>query len=423
MRKLRLIGPIRPIRLIGLISLIGPIGLIGLMSILASCSKDHVEEPEQEFAISFNAGLQESTEVTRTEIALEDLNITAFKVWAFKNKGEENGSYTNPECVFPCYTVSWTASSAHTTTTNSDGWEYVDGEEQTIKYWDLAAKAYKFFGYAPASTHVKTEFNRQESWDEYEPLDPSWTFGTQYSKCRLSVPVDANDEEHAHYISRMWFATGNELQTKFSQPVKLEFFKPLAKVRFMFTFSDMSIIGENKEYSTLFEALQYTVEDPVFRPTTPNAGIAMSGEIYFEYPLSGTSTSPSWEINPSKPISYMTGSDGLNAYFTEYWYELTAAEKTAAEAAGNTKLIANQEKWYTVLPNKNQGNYTLTALINGVDESVEVPSIYMDWNPGYSYTYIFKIMPGGDLKFDDVQVAIKNWIVMTPGDPHKVYNW
>ena len=85
MRKLRLIGPIRPMRLIGLISLIGPIGIIGLMSILASCSKDHVEEPEQEIAISFNAGLQESTEVTRTEIALEDLNITAFKVWAFKN--------------------------------------------------------------------------------------------------------------------------------------------------------------------------------------------------------------------------------------------------------------------------------------------------------------------------------------------------
>lgn len=407
---------------------------MGLMSLLAACSKEEVSEQVGE-AITFSGSMEESGEVTRAETALETLTHS-FKVWAFKNKGVNEANYTNPQCVFPGYNVKWAANSAHTSTTNSDGWEYVGvggTEDQTIKYWDLAAKAYKFFGYAPASTHATMEFYRPatatatESWDVYEPLDPSWTFGSYYTKCRLSVPVDASNEEDANiendapYISRMWFSS--DLTTKFSQPVKLEFFKPLAKVRIMFTFSDMSIIGAGQTYETLTKALQETVEDPEFRPTSPYAGIAMSGEIYFEYPLTGTSTSQSWDINPSKPMGYMTGSDDNNSYFTEYYYKLTDTELTAAQTAGNTELIANQEKWYTVLPSKTQGAYTLTALINGVDQRVEVPSIYMIWNPGYSYTYVFKIMPGGDLKFDEVQVAIKSWDIWPSGDPHKVYNW
>ena len=46
----------------------------------------------------------------------------------------------------------------------------------------------------------------------------------------------------------------------------------------------------------------------------------------------------------------------------------------------------------------------------------------MQWNPGYSYTYIFKVMKGGGIKFDVVQVAIKYWESMQSSE-YKVYNW
>ncbi|MBO4564659.1 MAG: four helix bundle suffix domain-containing protein [Bacteroidaceae bacterium] len=392
--------------LIGLIRLIGPISLIGLMSFigLISCSKEQIEEPEPlvQEVISFSGGLQEENDVvagTRTETSLAGKGITSFQVWAFKNKGIEednNGdpveptNYITPQCVIPGYTVTWANNSAYTTTTNSSGWEYVNGEEQTIKYWDYDAKAYKFFGFAPATANVTTEFYHVgEGYETYEEYGYHGADGSNYSKCRMSLQVNGNYEDDNDplttnpYVSRLWFSDGSEVPSQFGKPVKLEFTKPLAKVRFMFTFADGVNLTRAK------------IEDPVFRPTDPHAGIPLGGTIDYEFPITGTATTASWN---STVKDYSE-----NVYFTEDWY-------------------TDHEKWYTVLPVKSQGNYTLTANINGADQTTEVPASYMSWSPGYSYTYIFKVMEGGGIKFDEVQVAIKTWDVASTAT-RQVYNW
>ena len=413
-----------PMRLIGLISLMGLMGLMG-------CSKEEAaESPVKpvETIISFSGSLQEEQEVvagTRAETPLKDI-FTTFKVWAFKNTEVElNGSnqpveptnYTSPQCVIPFYTVNWSENSAYTTTSNSSGWEYVDGADQTIKYWDWDAKAYKFFGYAaPANTNLTVEF--------YKPNGASGAYETyganvtnvayeNYSKCRLSFAADASTagtQAATPYVSQLWFSNGNPTDYPdklFGKPVMLKFYKPFAQVRFMFTFAE-HLEGLTREH----------ILAKTFAPTDQKAGIAIKGDVQFSYPLTGPDVKESWSV--SNPENMQDG-QGHNIYFTQDWYTLTS-EQLASEDPDNEELIANREKWYTVLPAKNQGTYTLTANINGDEQTAVVPAEYMQWNPGYSYTYIFKVMKGGGIKFDVVQVAIKYWESMQSSE-YKVYNW
>ena len=385
------------------------VGLFIVLMIFISCSQEQVEpQPMLQEVISFSGGLQEETDVTagtRAETSLSDY-VHSFQVWAFKNMSYSDNpeTYGNPQCVIPGYTVTWTSNSANTTTTNSSGWEYVGQQatgqdDQTIKYWDFDAKAYRFFGYVPSTAGtVEVEFFNTTN-QVYEEYGYHGADGSDYSKCHIILHVngsyeDDNDATTTNpYVSRLWFSDGSEQPSLFGKPVKLEFTKPLAKVRYIFTFADGVNLTRDK------------IKDPVFRPTDPHTGIPLSGMVDYEFPITGTSTTTTWN-------STTTGYSD-NVYFTQDWYE-----------CNNTgdPLYAGREHWYTVLPVKSQGNYTLTANINGSDQSTEVPAMYMSWSPGYSYTYIFKVMEGGGIKFDEVQVAIKKWDIASSVE-HQVHNW
>ena len=126
-------------------------------SLFTSCSQEQVSpDPEEQkpTAIAFNGSLNEE-EVTRATTPLEDYT-TSFRVWAYKNMSETAGVYGNTQMVFPGFTVRWINNSAATSTTNSDGWEYilVAYPDQTPKYWDWYAKAYRFFG-VPESVFIQ----------------------------------------------------------------------------------------------------------------------------------------------------------------------------------------------------------------------------------------------------------------------------
>jgi len=431
MGPMRLMGPMGPMGPMRLMRLMGLIALIGLMGLLGSCSKEQVEEPtpvDPGKAITFGAVLQPTTQVeagTRSETPLEDLNITDFMLWAFKNKDIEDGTdpinYTTPQCVIPSYTVSWTENTEHTTTTNSDGWEYVDGADQTIKYWDWDATAYKFFGYAPATASATVEFYKPNgasgAYEAYEANEANWAnvdWGN-YTKCRVSIDADAStaaSQTATPYISRLWFSNGNTTENyqPFGKAVQLQFVKPFAQVRFMYKFVNEGNAGLTRD----------VIDNSVFAPTDPQAGgIAISGKVRLEVPLTGTATKETWS---TAPTSYMTDKRGDNIYFTQDWYELTDAELATAQANNEDAKIANQRYWYTVLPANDQGSYTLTAVVNGDDRTADVPAAYMNWLPGYSYTYIFKVSAGGDISFNEVQVAIKKWTI-TSTEEKEVYNW
>lgn len=366
------------------------------------CSSDDSDEqdvPVTGTPIAFSAKEGEETAVnnggagaraygmTRAS-SLSDNNVTSFTVWGFKNLEYNEGTdvYGGLQTVFPGYIVKWITNSAATTTSNTNGWEYVNqqtsGDEQTIKYWDWAAKAYRFY----AVTGNKTT--------DYTNYAESGTYGGSYETVSFTMTADASSTEDiaaTPYFSRLWFSTGSEAlypTRLFGKPVVLEFLKPYSRVRFLFTYS--------------YEAEGIKLKNPSFKPTD-GTKIARKGTFKVTYPLTGTATSESYTV------TNIDHSAGLDEFDKEYIPE------------GGVE----REVWYTVLPidpSTPQGSYTLTVDVNGSTKSCVVPAQYMQWKPGFSYTYIFKITDSGGVEIDLVQAAFTPWEERS-SDDYEVYNW
>lgn len=299
--------------------------------------------------------------------------------------GAYDADGTTLQTVFPGYIVNWSASGAGTTTSNSNGWEYVaqqtTGDEQTIKYWDWAAKAYRFFAVTGSSSHT-----------DNAPSGHEFTFAADASPIRegdasADAKIAANIAA-TPFFTKLWFSTGaiEDYPTKqFGKPVQLEFLKPFSRVRFLFTYS----------YSA--EAVKVT--SPSFKPTDGVTKIARKGTVTVSYPLTGTATTESYTI--TKNTSPAEGEE-LEAFTEEYIPEGT-------------------EKWYTVFPAPSQGSYTMSVTVDNVVKTAVVPAEYMTWQPGYSYTYIFKITEQGGVEIDMVQSAVTPWTELE--NDHQVYNW
>lgn len=355
------------------------------------------EEPDANVPILFSASQPEEENVTRGN-GLEDKNVTAFKVYGFKNMSydPESGSYGEPQIVFPGYTVKWITNSAYTTTSNTDGWEYVnqqahDQEEQTIKYWDWSANAYRFLGVAGATrTNVVTGQEVTKGSIQYY---------------EVTYKADARKEDEVPYYSHLWFSTGNPdvyPQRQFGQPVQLEFIKPLSKVRFMFIFEDPSLASTTE------------LTNKSFRPTNGNT-IKTKGDVTVTYPLTGTSLTETFAAS-GEP-------EGLTEFNQDYY----ASESIRKDGSGVViepylgAVEANANKVYTVLPVTGQGTYELYVYVNGEPKKTIVPAEYMDWKPGYQYTYVFKVHVDGGVSISSVQSAFTEWKYSSAD--HTVHNW
>ena len=368
-------------------------GLIGLMGLMG-CSGGHVVEPdasgdaggqtESTEAIAFSTNLPEQQAVTRSE-PLETY-AQNFKVWGYKNMSYDDGTgYGGLQEVFPGYITNWEENTASTTTTNSHDWEYVltTYPDQSVKYWDFAATAYRFFAVAPANAE-----------GTYTSDGNSITFTMN------TDATDASDPQKKPYYSRLWFSTG-QLPTyadkQFGRPVVLEFIRPLARVRFKFTYV-YPREGIKLGAKTFMPTADYNNATPT--------GIARKGTVTLSFPLTGTRTQETLVSTTAD------GTDALAA-FTEDW-----------DPEDDSKDYTETDNgWYTVLPNNTQGSYTLTVNINGSDKTAVVPAEYMHWLPGYQYTYVFKITEEGGVKIDLVQSAFTQWTDLELNTTYEIYNW
>lgn len=370
------------------------IGLLLSLMMLTACSSDGDtpgEEPnptpepptEQTQAISFGGLMQDEASVTRSS-SLQDQGIYTFTVWGYKNMTyDATDGYTAAglQTVMDAYTVNYGANTAMTTTSNTNDWEYVGmGQNQTIKYWDLSARAYRFFGATEGATVSAGSGS------------PTATIATD-----LTDLTDANSDgvpdalADLPYFITLWFSTGDVTVypgKAFRQPVRLVFVQPYCKVRFMFTFAypDRGITLTEK----VFKSVAAYDDDDVVIPT--------AGTFTVTYPLTGTATKESYSV------SNVTAS--ITA-FTQDYYE--------------TPADTNAEKWYYVLPAPNQGAYKLTVEVNGEPKEATVPAEYMNWLPGYQYTYVFKITDEGGVEVDMVSSAFTEWSQVSTN--HEVYNW
>ena len=294
----------------------------------------------------------------------------------------EAGVYGGRQEVFPRYQVDWKANSAATTTTNSSGWEYVGIGDQTVKYWDMTAKAYRYFAVTGGLTGA---YKDNETNKPYE----------------FSIAADASNAEAMSatpYFSKLWFSTGDPVtyaDKQFGKPVTLEFLKPYARVRFLF------------KYATPREG--FTLENISFKPSS-GGKIARKGTVTVHYPTDGPEIKEWYTVEPE------TGDDSqaLEAFTVDYDPDNESKDYTGT---------GTDKGWYVVLPNNTQGNYTMSVKVNKNNtlRSVTVPAAYMQWLPGYSYTYIFKITEEGGVEIGWVEYAVTPWTDLENGK--SVYNW
>jgi hypothetical protein len=436
--------------------------IISLTCLSACCShSDDTPEPtptpgpvvETGTPISFSGQETEAQDVsngvkgtraeTRAGTPLSEL-ATSFKVWGYKNMNE---GYGDKQEVFPGYTVNWLANSAATTTTNTNGWEYVAQQtgsepEQTIKYWDWSAKAYRFFG---ATNWGGTPPTPPAVYEANKAYGADGTPGATYEISMLANCSGVDDDAIAAnmaatpYFSRLWFSTGvlpDYPDKQFGKPVRLEFLKPYARVRFMFTYS--------------YQSEGIKIKKKEFKPTD-NSEIYRKGTFTVSYPLTGTATRESFTVVPEAvPTTYTAVTNGTTLTSGKTYYthdtDYHAFVSDGSEVANGTNYFAltsqkleaftqeyipdggpEREKWYFVAPNNTQGSYTLSVWLNNdpldaaAKKTAVVPAEYMTWLPGYSYTYIFKILEEGGVEIELVQSAVTPWTDMNT--THTVYNW
>lgn len=354
------------------------IALLALAAVMTvgcgSASEEDIDlpvppQPGQETPIAFSGSLSEegTGNVTRST-GLEEEGVKSFRVWAYKN--DASGKQT----VMENYIVNWVANTANTTTSNTHDWEYVNQQtgndpSQTIKYWDWGVTAYRFFGYTGENIAVSKDDNDNE----------------------VSVEMLVNGTGTLPYYSRLWYGTPSD--DFFGKAVQLVFLQPVAKVRFLFVSADPVNVP----------IADMNLSDPTFKPTSTSQKIAVRGSVTVTYPLAGD-IKENWGVTPGS-----SETDKIDA-FTQDYYE--------------TPDGANARYWYTVLPAKNQGSYTLSVKVNSDPEpkTCVVPAEYMNWLPGYQYTYVFKINEEGDVALGEVMSAYTDWIKGKDAD-YTIYNW
>lgn len=426
-KRMGAMGPMGPIRLMGLMGLIGLMGLLGCSGGGGDDAPGLPPTPPPtptvtETAISFSGA--ESLEQAVSSGGSDGANraygadganrraagtplsekATTFHVWGYKNMSYDSGTgaYGSTQNVFPVqgYQVNWSANSAATTTTNSKGWEYVGISDQTIKYWDWGAKAYRYFavtgwGGAPPATYEATKAYG---------ADGSYGANGAYGAYEVSMLADASSKEErakTPYFSKLWFSTGDPVaypDKQFGKPVTLEFLKPYARVRFLF------------KYSTPRQGFKLT--DQQFRPTSDvekeevnKVKIARKGTVTVHYPTEGPEVKEWYSV-----VVDANKSTRLEAFTEDF------------DPDDDTKNYpVSDNGWYWVLPNNTQGSYTLTVTVKNSGRSVTVPAQYMQWLPGYSYTYIFKITEEGGVEIGWVEYAMTPWTDMEVSK--SVYNW
>ena len=403
-RQIELRGPmgLMGLRLRGLMRLMGLIGLMVLVACgggggddTAVVTPPPTPDPPTpttptttEVAINFSGSESQEDAVTRAAgKPLSELGVSQFTVWGYKNMSYAEGVYGGLQTVFPGYQVDWQSGSAATTLTNSTGWEYVKADpEQTIKYWDFSAKAYRYFAVTGGLTGTDGTYGGDGTY---------WTTGA-YKAYKIELSADATNTASANYFSRLWFSDGSTdpsspyYDKRFGRPVTLEFVKPFTRVRFLF------------KYAYPREGIKLSAIS--FKPTNGDK-IARKGTVTVHYPEDGTETKE-W---------YTMAKDGEDAKELDEFTEDYDPENDAKT------YTASDKGWYVVLPTNTQGSYTMSVTVNGEARTAVVPEQYMTWLPGYSYTYIFKITNEGGVEIGWVEYAVTPWTNLEA--EHTVYNW
>ena len=392
---------------------------------LAGCtSEDYVGNEELHEAnengrpVSFNLVAAPQTRAVGGEDAA-DLLDDKFVVYA--RKIFPTASAADPQLVFNNYLVKYAANSINTTTSNSAGWEYVGyynlpsgttdhtgipaaipdpipttgRYEQSIKYWDFAAEQYDFLAYSLGEGTGSTPTYADASGMDYDDDDaePDTYTGYKYTLTGSAAQLQAC------YISNLEKKSPNTSSTE----VQLKFRKLETKVRI-----------------ALYETIPgYSVKDVKFYQSASGSsgntaylyGSDSEGSANFVYGDGGTLTVTFADDAAGTPKLKLTGT--ASSAFLSFgditsstWTGKASSEYREASGSyiGRSSSNSTISDYQSVLPNPDNAvnlnlkvDYTLVSR-DGYGEEIKVegvtatvPAAYAQWQPNYSYTYIFKI--------------------------------
>ena len=403
-----------------------------------SCTSDvylgNPEDISQEVAISFDGGTGKSTRAMQGGKDAADSLGNNFVVYGWKTMPTDPVSTLT---VFDHYNVNYTAGSAHSTLSNSAGWEYAgqapnvlntylyaSPETQDIKYWDFSATQYDFVAFSAggATQQAVTGAPGQAGYP-----------GTPESGKLIVTPVDRGNPTTQAYtitgapadLTKVYIADRvtaqqtpvtsipNRLVT-YRDAIQFAFRPLAAKVR----------IG-------LYETIPgYSVKDVKFYTddqsgTVPAAAPALFangntipdgvGAIRVSFP----ETNSAQETYNKAKLDY--SSTALSS-------TLTIGTKLNAEAAkedqenggniflGRTSSTASMSADQKVIPTPASVltlkvdftlvsiDYNETITVHGA--TATIPPQYTNWQPNYAYTYLFKISDAVSNSFGQVLYPI-----------------
>ena len=346
-------------------------------------------------AINFESGFKAVTRATHEESAAALNN--QFVVWGEKSASAEAGTAGTP--VFINYVVNYGASTAGTTESNSNDWEYVGQTryttsqvtaggstptvtEQTIKYWDLTNKYYTFTAFSALPADI--------SGNLVTPVTKTVSGTNEYAKgYTMKVAAGAS-------IDDIYFSDRTPVEaSNTASPVTLNFRKLVSKVRFGFY---ETIPG----YSVKITDVKFNSGTSHTEDGAGNFGV--DGSVV----VPGATTQFTVTYDDGSVISTNRNKAKVTVTTpnTQGYLSTTAASFFGTElgVTSNTRTWENGGNYTTILPNPSNStdltltiSYTLTSTdgsgetIAITDATAKVPAAFAQWQANYAYTYLFKI--------------------------------
>ena len=382
--------------------------------VLASCSSDDFlgENPgnvqNATTAINFGGEAGKTTRGIQRGSKAADILKNHFVVFGDKTNA------AGTQAVYDHYDVQWIGvGDDKKTQTNQHGWEYVGytpnknsslatDAKQSIKYWDYSATEYNFAAFSLGGLTDETDpYENQVKYDVTGDVANNKVRISQITPKASQYTIEGSVEDIAKlYISdRVTAKPSNATKPDINYKDDVEFnFRALkSQVRMgIFEIIPGYSVKDVKFYSS--STSTPATDTPRLYATT-NSIPAGEGKATVTFGASGAT-----DYNKAK-VEWEAQNNVENITFEA----LSKKKEEAKEEAGTTYIgrTANDASlptnYTTVIPSTGIGaltlkvDYTLVST-DGSNEKIKVtgatatvPSEYTQWQPNYSYTYIFKI--------------------------------
>jgi hypothetical protein len=412
------------------------------LAALVSCSENefvgdnNLGEANGQVPISFTSGVGAITRGEKTgAAAATDLN-NQFFVYGIKNESSDGaGNVGTANTVFKNYVVKW-AGQALSTTSNTEGWEYVGytftakeqanvtansgTPAQTIKYWDFGAADYTFYAFTAATADIEGDkITVTKVQDKKTTDNPAHTVYDNGYTVTLAADADLDKLYFAERVNITDKAnTDRTADNKYAGNVTFRFHNAATKVR-------VAMYETVPGYSVTIDKFKVDDDgtDPAFSAMTDektanfaanfqNSGKGAEGSMTVTYISSGST-----QNHPSVAFTPTAGTNKVLALGTGL------KENIILGTTINDATFDKAEKAFTsVFPKEDNTqnlklklDYTLTAPVTGeqikiANATAEVPANYLKWKPGFAYTYIFKITDDKlyPITFDAVEITAED---------------